>query len=68
MMHNPAAQQKAQEEIDKVVGTERLPGFNDRESLPFVECILKETMRYGPSCLSVSFLLILSVDGIQLRH
>jgi len=45
MLLNPDCQRKAQEEIDAVVGTERLPNFNDRDSLPYLECILKETHR-----------------------
>ncbi|TCD66168.1 hypothetical protein EIP91_001722 [Steccherinum ochraceum] len=41
----PDAQRKAQEEIDKVVGTHRLPDFGDREHLPYTEALLKECMR-----------------------
>ncbi|KAI0724641.1 cytochrome P450 [Fomitopsis betulina] len=39
---------KAQEEVDRVVGRDRLPTQEDRPSLPFVECILKETYRWNP--------------------
>ncbi|GBE84714.1 O-methylsterigmatocystin oxidoreductase [Sparassis crispa] len=39
-------QRKAQAEIDQVIGPDRLPDFSDRDALPFVECILQETMRY----------------------
>lgn len=45
MMLNPEAQAKGQREIDEIVGTKRLPDFSDRDSLPYVECITKETMR-----------------------
>nr|BAL05150.1 cytochrome P450 [Phanerodontia chrysosporium] len=48
MLLNPEAQRKAQEEIDKVVGHGRLPDFTDRDSLPYVECVVKETMRWHP--------------------
>ena len=41
----PDVQQKAQAEIDAVTRGERLPDFADREKLPYVECIMKETMR-----------------------
>jgi cytochrome P450 len=44
----PEAQRKAQEEIDLVVGTDRLPGFKDREKLPFVDAIFKEVLRWHP--------------------
>ena len=45
MMLFPEARKKAQQEIDKVVGPERLPDFNDRENLPYVEACMKEAMR-----------------------
>lgn len=49
MLLNPEAQEKAQKEIDGVIGTTRLPDFSDRESLPFVECLMQETFRcYHP--------------------
>lgn len=48
MMMNPEAQKRAQQEIDRVVGTGRLPDFGDRDSLPYVECVVQETMRYAP--------------------
>ncbi|KAF8628644.1 hypothetical protein AX15_003776 [Amanita polypyramis BW_CC] len=46
MACNPAAQKKAQEEIDRIIGTERLPAFEDRASLPYVEAIFRETLRW----------------------
>ena len=44
----PEAQRRAQKEIDTVVGSDRLPGFSDRPSLPFVEAVLQETLRWHP--------------------
>jgi cytochrome P450 len=44
----PEFQQKAQEEIDRVVGTDRLPDYEDRSKLPYVEALLKETFRWHP--------------------
>ncbi|KAF9532705.1 cytochrome P450 [Crepidotus variabilis] len=41
-------QSKAQEEIDRVVGKERFPTLNDRPSLPYVEALVRETMRWMP--------------------
>ena len=35
MIQHPEVLIKAREEIDGVVGTERLPGFNDRQYLPY---------------------------------
>lgn len=45
----PEAQRRAQREIDGVVGPNRLPGFSDRPSLPFVEAVLRETLRWHPA-------------------
>ncbi|KAL2008457.1 hypothetical protein VTN00DRAFT_6651 [Thermoascus crustaceus] len=44
----PDVQRKAQEEIDRVVGTDRLPGFEDREKLPYIDAIVKEILRWHP--------------------
>ncbi|KAF8073623.1 cytochrome P450 [Lyophyllum atratum] len=47
MVLYPECQTKAQEEIDAVVGRDRLPEFHDREQLPYVECLLQETLRWN---------------------
>lgn len=44
----PDVQHKAQEEIDRVVGSDRLPGFQDRENLPYIDAIVKEVLRWHP--------------------
>jgi len=49
MTLHPGAQAKGQEEIDRVVGRDRLPTFEDRPSLPYVEAIYREVMRLNPS-------------------
>lgn len=48
MLVNPDAQRRAQEEIDQLTGRTRLPIASDRSSLPFVDAIVKETLRWGP--------------------
>ncbi|CAE6456107.1 unnamed protein product [Rhizoctonia solani] len=48
MLQYPEVLCKAQEEMDRVVGTERLPTMSDRPHLPYLECIILETMRWYP--------------------
>ena len=42
----PEVQAKAKAELDAVVGTERLPCFNDRDSLPYINAVWKEVLRW----------------------
>lgn len=46
MVLHPEVFKKAQAEIDRVVGSERLPDHEDRELLPYLDCVLKEVFRY----------------------
>ena len=48
MMLYPEVQRKAQEEIDRVIGNDRLPGFEDRQDLPYIDSIVKEVLRWHP--------------------
>ncbi|KAF8990645.1 cytochrome P450 [Cyathus striatus] len=41
-------QKKAQEELDRVVGRERLPKFGDYDNLVYVRALIKECMRWRP--------------------
>ena len=45
MLMHPDVQKRAQEELDRVVGTDRLPTLDDRENLPFVNAVIMEVMR-----------------------
>ncbi|KAJ6527869.1 cytochrome P450 [Mycena vulgaris] len=45
---NPTAQKKAQQEIDAVIRSGHLPGFEDEDQLPYVTAVVKETMRMWP--------------------
>lgn len=44
----PAVQARAREEIDRVVGNDRLPNFNDQDNLPYIHAIVLESLRWNP--------------------
>lgn len=46
MLHAPETQKKAQEELDNVVGNQRLVCFADRMELPYIDAVVKETYRW----------------------
>lgn len=46
MMHNPKIQQRAQDEIDQIVGRDRLPALVDRGRLPYTEAVISEVLRF----------------------
>lgn len=49
MVTHPDVQRRAQEELDSVVGTNRLPKLEDMESLPYIRGCVKETLRWMPT-------------------
>lgn len=46
MVCNRDVQEKACAELDAVVGSRRLPTFQDRDQLPYVNAIAKESLRW----------------------
>ena len=50
MVLYPKVQKRAQAEIDSVIGSNlaRLPGWEDRSSLPYIDAVIKETLRWHP--------------------
>ena len=48
MVVNPKAMKKAQEELDRVVGKGELPGFSHKDSLPYIDALVKEVLRWNP--------------------
>ncbi len=46
MTQNPKIQKKAQEAIDDTIGCDRLPEFSDYKSVPYINAILKEVLRW----------------------
>ncbi|KAH8879650.1 cytochrome P450 [Thozetella sp. PMI_491] len=48
MVLHPDIQAKAQKMIDEVIGPDRLPTFEDREKLPYIDNLVQETLRWCP--------------------
>jgi cytochrome P450 len=44
----PEVQARAQAEMDQVVGRVRLPSWEDHDSLPYLEALVKEVLRWNP--------------------
>ncbi|ESK84421.1 cytochrome p450 [Moniliophthora roreri MCA 2997] len=49
MIAFPEAQRKAQDELDRVIGRERIPTLDDMDSLPYMCAVVKEVMRWRPA-------------------
>ncbi|KAM0227392.1 hypothetical protein ACHAPO_011578 [Fusarium lateritium] len=49
MMVYPEVLKKAQAEVDNVLGSDRLPGFEDRQNLPYINGMVKESLRWMPA-------------------
>lgn len=47
MVLYPDVQRRAQSELDAVLGQDRLPTFDDRPSLLFIDAIVLETLRWN---------------------
>jgi len=45
----PDAQRKAHAELDRVIGSSRLPTFDDEEQLPYIRAMAKEVLRLRPA-------------------
>lgn len=48
VLHSPSILQKAHAELDAVIGRERAPDYEDREKLPYIQAIARETLRWRP--------------------
>lgn len=46
MMLYPEVQERARQELDEVVGHDRLPEFSDRPNLPYISAMVKEALRW----------------------
>jgi len=46
MVNNPEVLKKAQEEIDRVIGNDRLIDYDDKASLPYLAAVVREILRW----------------------
>ncbi|KAF8503337.1 cytochrome P450 [Russula emetica] len=48
MIAHPEMQKRAQDELDAVVGRDRIPAFSDAPNLPYIQALVKESLRWRP--------------------
>ena len=48
MIAHPEFQKRAQAELDEVVGRSRAPTFSDAPNLPYIQAMVRETLRWRP--------------------
>lgn len=51
MLLFPDVQRKAQEEIDRVIGPDRMPTMEDINALPYIRSCMKESLRWMPTTI-----------------
>jgi hypothetical protein len=49
MVLYPDVLAKARAEVDRIIGSNRLPDLSDRDTLPYLDAIITETLRYMSS-------------------
>ena len=67
----PEAQRGAREELDSVVGGNRLPEFSDRDSLPYLNAHVQETLRWNPVApigIQMHINILLHLKSCSIRH
>ena len=71
MVLHPNVVKRAQDEIDRVVGKDRLPSFQDREKLPYINALVKEVLRWdavGPTGTAILFEVVTYVIVIDITY
>ena len=43
---HPIVQTRIQAEMDVVIGRDRLPDFSDKQRLPYLQCVILESIRF----------------------
>ncbi|KXH33974.1 cytochrome P450 [Colletotrichum simmondsii] len=51
MVLHPSVQRRAQDELDRVCGTKRLPNMDDWDSMPYIRACVKESLRWMPTAI-----------------
>lgn len=46
---NPHVLARAQEEVDTIVGSNRIPTFDDEHKLPYIKAMIREVLRWRPT-------------------
>ena len=49
MIAHPEVQKRAQDELDAVVGRARTPTISDASNLPYIQALVKESLRWRPA-------------------
>ena len=63
MLYAPEVQKRAQQELDGITGGHRLPEFSDRTSLPYIDAVVKESLRWQ-SVVPLGLPHVARVDGV----
>ncbi|XP_077052923.1 cytochrome P450 1C2 [Siphateles boraxobius] len=69
LVKHPSIQSKLQEQIDKVVGRDRLPSIEDRSNLAYLDAFIYETMRFTsfvPVTIPHSTTSDVSIEGLHI--
>lgn len=51
LLLHPSVQSRAQQELDTVIGTSRLPDMPDEPNLPYLRACVKESLRWMPTAI-----------------
>ena len=68
MILYPKVQQEAQQEIDEVVGSDRMPEWEDRENLPYIRGIIEESFRCTTIILSLASIITYEYRDANYTH
>jgi len=55
LIRNPKVRERLQDELDRVLGTKDVPDFEDLSKMPYLDAVVKESMRLWPVISSGSF-------------